>query len=73
MSAKKSKATERDIVERLRDPMVESYGDRLEAANAIEHLRDALKDILQAREDEPNDFRCITKVLPIASTALARG
>jgi hypothetical protein len=33
----------RDIVERLRDPMIESYGNRLEAADEIERLRDAIR------------------------------
>jgi hypothetical protein len=33
----------RDIVERLRDPMIARYGNRLEAADEIERLRDAVR------------------------------
>jgi hypothetical protein len=37
-----------DIVERLRDAMVEiGYGDRLEAADEIEQLRAALEKLVQ--------------------------
>jgi hypothetical protein len=31
--------SERDIVERLRDPMIESYSDRVDAADELERLR----------------------------------
>jgi hypothetical protein len=35
--------SESDIVERLRDPLLESYGDRLLASDEIERLRDAVR------------------------------
>jgi hypothetical protein len=45
---------DRHIVERLRDPWVESFGDRLEAADEIEKLRAALREIAKrAADDSP--------------------
>ena len=40
------------------------------AADEIAHLRSALKEILQTREEERNDTKCLMQVLWIANAVL---
>ena len=49
------------IVERLRDPLAESFGDRLEAADEIEKLRAALREIAKLAADDSPWFAAIAR------------
>ena len=51
----------RHIVERLRNPLVESFGDRLEAADEIEKLRAALREIAKLAADDSPWFAAIAR------------
>ena len=53
---------DRHIVERLRDPLVESFGHRLEAADEIEKLRAALREIAKLAADDSPWFAAIARV-----------